>query len=103
MQLIILLLLHTRRIPEKNKSKRKTSTYFQCTNIQKKCSSLLFTHECWLFSKIDAYFAISQSLMVPKAEKTDRMSSSVRSLWMLARYSLEVKRSSIDHRPLAKV
>ena len=29
MQLIILLLLHTRRIPEKNKSKRKTSTYFQ--------------------------------------------------------------------------
>ena len=43
MQLIILLLLHTRRIPEKNKSKRRASTYFQCTNIQKKCSSLLHT------------------------------------------------------------
>ena len=40
---------------------------------------------------IDAYFAMSQSLMVPKAEKTDRMSSSVRSLWMLARYNLKAK------------
>ena len=38
---------------------------------------------------IDAYFDMSHSLMVPKAEKTDRMSSSVRSLWMLARYNLD--------------
>ena len=41
---------------------------------------------------IDAYFAMSQSLIVPKAEKTDRMSSSVRSLWMLARYNLEARK-----------
>ena len=87
MQLIILLLLHTRRIPEKNKSKQKLQLIFN-VQIYRKCSSLLFTHECW-FSMIDAYFAMSQSLMVPKAEKTDRISSSVRSLWMLARYNLE--------------
>ena len=50
MQLIILLLLHTRRIPEKNKSKRRASTYFQCTNIQKN-ALVYFTRQCW-FSMI---------------------------------------------------
>ena len=34
---------------------------------------------------------MSQSLMVPNAEKTDRMSSSVRSRWMLARYNLKTR------------
>ena len=38
-----------------------------------------------------AYLAMSQSLMVPNAEKTDRMSSSVRSRWMLARYNLKTR------------
>ena len=41
-----------------------------------------------------AYLAMSQSLMVPNAEKTDRMSSSVRSRWMLARYNLKTRASN---------
>ena len=35
---------------------------------------------------VEVHLAISHILMVPKAEKTERMSSSVRSLWMDATY-----------------
>ena len=56
--------------------------------IYRKNALVYFTRQSAGSQWFNAYFAISQSLMVPKAEKTERMSSSVRSLWMLARYNL---------------
>ena len=92
MQLIILLLFHTRRIPGKNKSKRELQLIF----IRYKYTENALVYFTPILVKIMccAYFAMSQSLMVPNAEKTDRMSSSVRSRWMLARYNLKTRASN---------
>ena len=89
MQLIILLLFHTRRIPGKNKSKRELQLIF----IGYKYTENALVYFTPILVKIMccAYLAMSQSLMVPNAEKTDRMSSSVRSRWMLARYNLKTR------------
>ena len=92
MQLIILLLFHTRRIPGKNKSKRELQLIF----IGYKYTENALVYFTPILVKIMccAYLAMSQSLMVPNAEKTDRMSSSVRSRWMLARYNLKTRASN---------
>ena len=92
MQLIILLLFHTRRIPGKNKSKRELQLIFIGYKYTE--NALVYFTPTLVKIMCCAYLAMSQSLMVPNAEKTDRMSSSVRSRWMLARYNLKTKASN---------